>query len=321
MARYDVFNGDADGICALLQLRLAEPADSTLVTGVKRDINLLRQVEPAAGDQITVLDVSMDTNKAALEDCLAAGAQVTYVDHHFPGEIPQHGGLDALIDTAPDTCTSLLVNQRLKGRFLPWAVTAAFGDNLNEAAQRAAAPLGLDEQTLEALAHFGVCINYNGYGAALEDLHFHPAALYQALLPYTDPRDALTDSTGPYATLAAGYAEDMAQAEAAELLVDTPAAAALLLPDAPWARRVSGVYGNALANDHPERAHAVVTASADGTWRISIRAPKAQQSGADALCRRWPTGGGRAGAGGVNALPRADLEPFLADFSSHWPLA
>ena len=321
MARYDVFNGDADGICALLQLRLAEPADSTLVTGVKRDINLLRQVEPAAGDQITVLDVSMDTNKAALEDCLAAGAQVTYVDHHFPGEIPQHGGLDALIDTAPDTCTSLLVNQRLKGRFLPWAVTAAFGDNLNEAAQRAAAPLGLDEQTLEALAHFGVCINYNGYGAALEDLHFHPAALYQALLPYTDPRDALADSTGPYATLAAGYAEDMAQAEAAELLVDTPAAAALLLPDAPWARRVSGVYGNALANDHPERAHAVVTASADGTWRISIRAPKAQQSGADALCRRWPTGGGRAGAGGVNALPRADLEPFLADFSSHWPLA
>ncbi|MBL6808331.1 MAG: hypothetical protein ISQ55_04600, partial [Pseudomonadales bacterium] len=77
MARYDVFNGDADGICALLQLRLAEPADSALVTGVKRDINLLRQVEPAAGDQITVLDVSMDTNKAALEDCLAAGAQVT----------------------------------------------------------------------------------------------------------------------------------------------------------------------------------------------------------------------------------------------------
>ncbi|MEY3043082.1 MAG: hypothetical protein RLZZ174_2164 [Pseudomonadota bacterium] len=321
MARYDVFNGDADGICALLQLRLAEPADSTLVTGVKRDIDLLRQVEPAAGDQITVLDVSMDTNKAALEDCLAAGAQVTYVDHHFPGEIPQHGGLDALIDTAPDTCTSLLVNQRLKGRFLPWAVTAAFGDNLNEAAQRAAAPLGLDEQTLEALAHFGVCINYNGYGAALEDLHFHPAALYQALLPYADPRDALADSTGPYATLAAGYAEDMAQAEAAELLVDTPAAAALLLPDAPWARRVSGVYGNALANDHPERAHAVVTASADGTWRISIRAPKAQQSGADALCRRWPTGGGRAGAGGVNALPWAELEPFLADFSSHWPLA
>ncbi len=38
---YDIFNGDADGICALLQLRKAEPRDAQLVTGVKRDINLL----------------------------------------------------------------------------------------------------------------------------------------------------------------------------------------------------------------------------------------------------------------------------------------
>ena len=38
---YDVFNGDADGICALIQLRLVEPRpDATLVTGVKRDIQL-----------------------------------------------------------------------------------------------------------------------------------------------------------------------------------------------------------------------------------------------------------------------------------------
>ena len=33
---FDVFNGDADGICALLQLRQTFP-DSKLVTGVKRD--------------------------------------------------------------------------------------------------------------------------------------------------------------------------------------------------------------------------------------------------------------------------------------------
>ncbi len=43
---YDVFNGDADGITALLQLRLAEPKSSTLVTGIKRDIKLLKQVLP-----------------------------------------------------------------------------------------------------------------------------------------------------------------------------------------------------------------------------------------------------------------------------------
>jgi hypothetical protein len=38
MRRIDVFNGDADGLCALHQLRLAEPVQSELVTGVKRDI-------------------------------------------------------------------------------------------------------------------------------------------------------------------------------------------------------------------------------------------------------------------------------------------
>ena len=46
---YDVFNGDADGIIALLQLRLSKhkphPKESILVTGVKRDISLLKNVD------------------------------------------------------------------------------------------------------------------------------------------------------------------------------------------------------------------------------------------------------------------------------------
>ena len=56
---YDVFNGDADGLCALLQLRLAEPIESTLITGVKRDIELLKRVTVHKNDVITVLDISL----------------------------------------------------------------------------------------------------------------------------------------------------------------------------------------------------------------------------------------------------------------------
>ena len=67
MINYDVFNGDADGICALVQLRLAEPKESQLITGVKRDINLLRRVQASAGDRITVLDISMAKNQADLQ--------------------------------------------------------------------------------------------------------------------------------------------------------------------------------------------------------------------------------------------------------------
>jgi hypothetical protein len=48
------FNGDADGLCALQQLRLAGPraaaGQETLVTGVKRDIALLDRVAASRGD-------------------------------------------------------------------------------------------------------------------------------------------------------------------------------------------------------------------------------------------------------------------------------
>jgi hypothetical protein len=59
MARYYAFNGDADGLCALQQLRLVEPGDAMLVTGVKRDIKLLERVDATAGDDVTVLDISL----------------------------------------------------------------------------------------------------------------------------------------------------------------------------------------------------------------------------------------------------------------------
>ncbi len=88
MAVFDVFNGDADGICALLQLRLADPRSSHLVTGVKRDIQLLNNVTVREGDVINVLDISFDKNRASVELALETGAEVNYIDHHFSGDIP-----------------------------------------------------------------------------------------------------------------------------------------------------------------------------------------------------------------------------------------
>src|SRR5512135_3169526 len=143
MPLIDVFNGDADGLCALHQLRLAEPADSELVTGPKRDVSLLKRVKAQAGDRITVLDVALSKNREALDRILEAGAEVRYFDHHQPGDIPEHPRFEAHIDTDANVCTSLLVNQYLQGRHLIWAVAAAFGDNLADAARQAASPLNL----------------------------------------------------------------------------------------------------------------------------------------------------------------------------------
>jgi len=90
MKTFDCFNGDADGICALTQMRLKWPLQSELVTGVKRDINLLKRVNAQAGDQINVLDISLDKNKADVLRLLDSGAEVFYCDHHFAGQLPEH---------------------------------------------------------------------------------------------------------------------------------------------------------------------------------------------------------------------------------------
>src|SRR5687767_364161 len=116
MTRYFVFNGDADGLCALQQLRLGEPGDVTLVTGVKRDIALLERVQASTGDECTVLDVSLDVNRAGLMRLLDAGVTVRYFDHHHAGEVPQTTKLEAHLDPSPTACTSLLVDRYLAGR-------------------------------------------------------------------------------------------------------------------------------------------------------------------------------------------------------------
>ncbi len=113
---FDAFNGDADGICALHQMRLDEPVDSTLVTGVKRDIGLLKKIDAHAGDQILALDIAVEKNTAALTALLEKGVRVRWFDHHNPGELPAHANFQATIDTSAEVCTSLLVDRFVNGR-------------------------------------------------------------------------------------------------------------------------------------------------------------------------------------------------------------
>jgi len=317
MAHFDVFNGDADGLCALHQLRLAEPCQGELVTGVKRDIALLNRVEAGVGDVLTVLDISLDKNRDGLLRLLDSGAQVTYFDHHFAGDIPESANLHAHIDTSPDVCSSLLVNRHLGGRFLAWAVTAAFGDNLHDAAQQAAIPLSLNAQQLDKLCVLGECLNYNGYGVSEDDLYFHPAALYRRIQPFADPFAFIAEDDA-FATLQAGMRDDLAQARNISAESETAHAALFLLPNSPWARRVSGVFGNELARAFPERAHAVAMQLDDGSYRISVRSPLAKKQGADELCRAFPSGGGRAAAAGINALPVDQMDAFVAAFQRQY---
>jgi hypothetical protein len=315
---FDVFNGDADGICALHQLRLAEPAETELITGVKRDIGLLKRVMAGTGDQVIALDITVEKNLAALQDLLAKGIKVRWFDHHNPGELPVHSDFEPHIDTAADVCTSLLVDRYIGGRYRGWAVAAAFGDNLHESARRAAEPLQLDATQLHALQELGECLNYNAYGDSVNDLYFHPAELYRRLHAYIDPFAFITEAP-EFTVLREGYAGDMQLAEETRPYEVQANGAVFVLPDAAWARRVSGVYANGLATAHPERAHALVTRSPKGHYVVSVRAPINNRVGADTLCMRFDGGGGRKAAGGINNLPEDRLDDFVRAFYETYP--
>ncbi len=314
MADYDVFNGDADGICALLQLRFAEPREAQLITGVKREIDLLNRVYPEADDRITVLDISLDKNREGLNRALDVGAQVFYVDHHFAGSVPASASLKSLINEAPNVCTSVLINHYLRGAYREWAVVGTFGDNLKHTAAKLLKNLNLSAEKAALLENLGIYINFNGYGASVEELHFAPDELYAVLSQYSSPFDFVSDNNESFQKLEQGYQQDIEAAQSTIALVATDAIAAFVLPDEPWARRASGVYSNQLANDNPDRGHAVLTVKPNGHYLVSVRAPLNNKKGAAALCMHFPTGGGREAAAGINDLPADMLANFLDKF-------
>lgn len=315
---YDVFNGDADGIIALLQLRLADPKPSQLITGVKRDIKLLEKLKVKAIDSVTVLDISMEKNASGLSQVLEAGASVFYADHHKSGEIPQHPRLESHIDLDANTCTALIVDQYLNGQYHHWAITAAYGDNLIAKADELAALAGLNEQQREQLKELGTLINYNGYGSKLEDLHFDPATLFSELLAYDDPFAVIADQASPFYVLRRAYQEDMEKALTIEARYQSQWLSVFELPDSAASRRISGVYGNLLANQSPDSAHAVLTENFDGSYTVSLRAPLTNKQGAGDICSQFPSGGGRAAAAGINTLEKGQVEAFVQAVESYY---
>lgn len=314
---FDIFNGDADGICALHQLRLAEPRpDARLITGVKRDIALLARPELAAvtGSHFTVLDVSLDANRQPLAELLARDNTISYFDHHAGFPVPEDPRLQATIVLSADTCTSLLVNGHLQGRYAGWAICGAFGDNLHLQARELATSLALSETQLAQLREIGELLNYNGYGATISDLHFHPRELYRAVAPFADPLLFFQHSP-ELEELRQGYAADMEQALAWQEYPNPGKNRVYFFPDAPWARRVAGVFANLKARELVDSAHALITENKDASLRISVRAPLNDKRDAATLCKQFPTGGGRAAAAGINNMPAAMLEDFLKAFN------
>ena len=321
MQNIDIFNGDADGICALLQLHLAQPerVNNQLITGIKRDINLLKKIPPDRPiSHLTVLDLSLDKNRLELQQLLERGFSVFYADHHFAGDFPEHPNLQRHIDTKPDTCTSLIINEVLNQAYYLWAICGAYGDNMNHNAEQLCIRHHIADENKEKLKLLGTYINYNAYGANISDLHFAPDELFKNLRNYSNPVDFINDSFSEFSHLQEGYQQDMSLARQTKTTLQTQQIAVYILDDAPWARRVNGVWGNELANQFPQRAHAVLTHANEQNYAVSVRAPLHKRSGADELCRKFSSGGGRKAAAGINQLPKTQLDKFIQAFEAQY---
>jgi hypothetical protein len=312
----DIFNGDADGIFSLIQLRKVCPVDlenQYLITGVKRDIALVKNISDnqAKCADITVLDISFDSNERALASVLQQANSVFYCDHHQAKKLFAHERLTTVINTDPAVCTALLMNTYLQNAQPLWAIAAAYGDGLDASADLLAHQLQLTAQQKKALKELGMLVNYNGYGHAVDDLYYSPDDLYKNLIAYDSPFAVMADLASPYARLKTGYEADLAQARATPIQADIACVLVVQLPNTPWSNRISGTYGNILAAENGDKAVVIVTTNTDHSLSISLRAPKNNPYGAADVCNQFATGGGREGAAGVNALPVSELSRFV----------
>jgi hypothetical protein len=241
--------------------------------------------------------------------------RVRYFDHHFAGEVPTHSNLEAVLDAARGTCTSILVDRYLKGRFRVWAAVGAFGDGLDDAALGLGASLALGASELERLRELGRSLNYNAYGESEADLLIRPADLYALLAKYEDPLQFLAKER-VFARLQATRHADLRAAVEEPPRWSGERADAYVLPDRASSRRVVGAFANHLVRVDPGRAHAVLVPRTKGGYIVSVRAPAGACQDADAFCRQFPTGGGRREAAGIDELPESRIQELIERFKA-----
>ena len=137
------------------------------------------------------------------------------------------------------------------------------------------------------------------------------------MLPFADPLEFAAASAA-CKRLADGFRDDMELAKRLTPVRQAPGAVVFMLPDAPWARRASGTLANDKAKAHDGSAVAIVSPKTDGGYLVSVRVPRDFSVSAEAFCRRFPTGGGRKTAAGINHLPSEEFESFATAFEQQF---
>ena len=271
----------------MVQWGLVHGIDGNTVTGVKRDIELLKKISSEDGDEIIVMDISLARNHSKASELIQSDIKMTWFDHHLAGE--PIVGLEAHIDTSSDVCTARIVESYL-GVKSDWAQVALHGDGLSEHSSK------------PEFKELGELLNYNGYGADLEDLHFHPDELMRICLESQTPASFLQTPT--FEALRNGFNTDM---ENVDSVVEIDGV--YMLPNEAWARRVVGVMAHRINSTGPG-PHVIAIDKGD-VLQISLRG----RNGIGEICAMFG-GGGRETAGGIDALPKDEITALMNEVNS-----
>lgn len=309
----DIFAGDADGLCAVHQLRMTYPVHARSICSVRRATDLLSRAAIQQGDNVTVFDLPTGEVADELQRLLRRGANVTYFDRHSFGSDLRELGLTPIAGSSPRTCSSALVDRYLGGQHRVWAVVGAYGVGLDELARRLAVSLRLSTSRTEPLQQLGRTLSYNAYGETVEDCIVSPAMLYGRLARYSDPFEFMRRES-IFHELSAAREIDLELLQALRPETSARHAAVYVLADEPRSRRARGELAGMLAGLEPARAHAVLAPNRRGGYAVSVRASAVRMRWrADSFCRRFG-GCGEARAAGIPDLPGPDLSQFIGAF-------
>ena len=308
---YDLFNGDADGIISVHQYRMFKPKKTNLVSGIKRDVTLLRHCDSIKNTKINVFDISVLSNEEYIDSILKKNNKIIWYDHHETGGRVSADNIKISVDTDPNTCTNIIVDKTLGGIYRPWTICGAFGDNLHDKANEL--NISFNEEQMKIFQEVGETLNYNGYGLKIEDLNAHPKDVLLDLMNYESPFEYHSKSE-LFNKIKNQMKLDREKLESSEVLYRSHAGEVLLLPPGQEATRYSGIFSNKKSTDNPDLAFAIITHGNNNTYRVSIRSPQNNPFGASELALRFPSGGGREKAAGINELKKVDLKKFIYNF-------
>ena len=172
---------------------------------------------------------------------------------------------------------------------------------------------GMDE--ISITGETSVAVLENGKITGL-DIHPEDAGLpvhpFEAILGGSP-----AENGAAFRRLLEGHANDLKAVQGLTPYTANDKATVYVLPDRAWARRLCGTLANQLVARNNGRSVAVLTPRSDGDFLVNLRIGSASASRADIFCSRYPAGGGRHGAGGIDRLPDQDMDRFINEFFAH----